>query len=126
MSDDPRNSDRERITQTPKPKGTRGRIALPGVDLLDRHSIKCAQVGGSEFALFAEFRRDRPEFPPEVKQKRALMPIGAVIAETTVVANAQPNHLMKVWLSRNFVFYDPLLEFTRLRKEPLTRCGYAS
>ena len=37
--------------------------------------MKCAQVGGSEFALFAEFRRDRPEFPPEVKQKRVLIPI---------------------------------------------------
>ncbi|MBO6537917.1 MAG: hypothetical protein JJ969_00850 [Rhizobiaceae bacterium] len=94
MSDDPRNSDRKRITQTPKPKGTRGRIALPGVDLLDRDSIKCAQVGGSEFALFAEFRRDRPEFPPEVKQKRALMLIGAVIAETIMVARPSPNHLM--------------------------------
>ncbi len=38
-----------------KPKSTRGRIALPGVDLQDRHfPLKGALVGCSELSLVAE------------------------------------------------------------------------
>ncbi|WP_177175065.1 hypothetical protein [Nitratireductor aquibiodomus] len=41
-----------------KPKSTRGRIALPGVDLQDRHFLlKGALVGCSELSLVAEILR---------------------------------------------------------------------
>ncbi|XHC00072.1 hypothetical protein ABWH97_03805 [Nitratireductor sp. ac15] len=52
-----------------KPKSTRGRIALPGVDLQDhRLPLKRALVGCSELSLVAEFRACRQEIAPRVKK----------------------------------------------------------
>ncbi|MAS14110.1 MAG: hypothetical protein CMH69_12455 [Nitratireductor sp.] len=61
-----------------KPKSTRGRIALPGVDLQDRYFLsKGALVGCSELSLVAEFRACRQEIVSGVKKKRCL-PLVAV------------------------------------------------
>jgi hypothetical protein len=39
-----------------KPNDTRGRIALPDVDLRDRKGVALVPVGGSELSLVAELR----------------------------------------------------------------------
>lgn len=53
-----------------KPNGTRGRIALPGVDLRDLFIPLWVPVGCSEWLLVAELRGCRQENDRRVKANR--------------------------------------------------------
>jgi Co/Zn/Cd efflux system component len=58
--------------QMPKPKSTRGRIALPGVGLRDRFIPLGVPVGCSEFLLVADFGACKQEKAGRVKEEREI------------------------------------------------------
>ena len=58
--------------QVPKPKSTRGRIALPGVGLRDRFIPLGVPVGCSEFLLVADFGACKQEKAGRVKEEREI------------------------------------------------------